>query len=433
MIKRKRMQRFAAAVLFMPVLLSGCGGSSMNGSAASSMSPSAPAGTSSTPPAVAQAMDAGTPVNPSIVTADNSFALGLFQHLDAGATGNVAIAPISVAMALQILYNGAAGTTQQGMAQTLQLGAMSTQDVNNANAALQASLMNADPNVQITIANSLWLHLGATPVLPSFTTMDQTYYGATVGDLAGAPGNVNSWVDTETDGLITQILPGNGNYAAVTALIANVIYFKGQWSTAFDPAQTQAATFTLADGSTTTAQMMHESGNFAYLAGTNFQAVRLPYGAGRLSMLIVLPNDGVDFGGFVASLTLAGLNGWVNGLNTSNGSIGLPKFTATYGVSLPPALTALGMGTAFCASGAADFSALASQPTCVSDVEHKTIVEVDESGTVAAGATSITVSPVAVMGPSFSITMDHPFIYAILDDQSGEWLFIGAMANPAAG
>jgi serpin B len=378
-------------------------------------------------------MDAGTAVNPAIVTADNTFALNLFQNLNAGATGNVAIAPISVAMALQILYNGAAGTTQQAMAQTLQLGAMSTQDLNDANAALQGSLMNADPNVQITIANSLWLHLGTTPVLPAFTSMDETYYGATVGDLAGAPANVNSWVSTETNGLITQILPINVNYATVTSVIANVIYFKGQWTTAFDPAQTQSEPFTLADGTAASAQMMHETGNFDHLVGANFQAVRLPYGQGRLSMLIILPNAGVDFAGFVASLTTDALNGWVSGLQTGNGSIGLPRFTATYGVSLPAALTTLGMGVAFCSSNNADFSALATQATCVSDVEHKTVIEVDESGTVAAGATTITVSPVAVAAPMFTITMDHPFLYAILDDQTGEWLFIGAMANPAAG
>lgn len=69
----------------------------------------------------------------------------------------------------------------------------------------------------------------------AFTQMDQTYYGATLGDLAGAPANVNDWVSTATDGLITNILP-NANYASVVAVIANVIYFKGQWSTEFDPA-----------------------------------------------------------------------------------------------------------------------------------------------------------------------------------------------------
>ncbi len=420
-----------AAALVMAAALSGCGGSSMN--SGSAPMPSVPANmNSTTPPAVAQAMDSGTAVDPAIVTADNTFALNLFQNLNTGATGNVSIAPISVAMTLQILYNGAAGATQQAMAQTLQLGAMSTQDLNNANAALQGSLMNADPNVQLVIANSLWLHMSTTTVLPSFTQMDEMYYGATVGDLAGAPTDVNKWVSAETNGLITEILPA-GNYGGVVAVLANVIYFKGQWSTAFDPSQTMSAPFTLADGTQASVQMMHQSGSYSYLAGTGFQALRLPYGQGRLSMLLVLPDAGTSLSSLVASLTLDGLNGWIGQMQTGSGDIALPRFTATYGTSLPPALTTLGMGAIFCsAAPTPDFSALA-PGVCVSDVEHKTVVEVDENGTVAAGATTVSISPTAVAAPQFTLTLDHPFLYAIRDDQTGELLFIGTLMNPTAG
>jgi serine protease inhibitor len=119
-----------------------------------------------------------------------------------GAAGNVAISPISVAMTLQIVYNGAGGSTQQAMAQTLELGTLSTQDLNSDNAALQGSLINPDPKVQLTIANSLWMQLSSNAVSPSFTQMDETYYGATVGDLSGAPDNVNAWVASETGGLL---------------------------------------------------------------------------------------------------------------------------------------------------------------------------------------------------------------------------------------
>jgi serine protease inhibitor len=378
-----------------------------------------------------QAKNDSTAVNPAIVTADNGFGLTLFQNLNSGATGNIAIAPISVAMALQILYNGAVGTTQQAMAGALQLGALSTADLNSANAALQASLINADPKVQLTLANSLWVHLGTTTVLPSFTEMDQTYYGATVGDLAGAPADVNAWVNSETNGLITQILP-NADYSMVTAVIANVIYFKGQWATAFDPSQTAAAPFTLANGTQVSAEMMHQSGSYEYLQGANFQAVRLPYGQGRLSMLVLLPDSATSLSSFAASITPGTLSGWIGQLQTATGSVELPRFTSTYGVSLVQALSALGMGAAFCSSGMADFSALAQQPTCVSDVEHKTVVEVDESGTVAAGSTTVTIVPTAKQASQFTITMDRPFLYAIRDDQTGELLFVGVLMDPSS-
>jgi serine protease inhibitor len=407
--------------------LGGCGGSSMDGSG-SPMPPPPSSPSSSAPPAVMQAQQANTPVDPAIVTADNTFGLNLFQNLNSGATGNVAIAPISVAMALQIVYNGAGGATQQGMAQTLALGSLSTQDLNNDNAALQGSLLNPDPQVQLTIANSLWMHLGTDMVSAAFTQMDQNYYGATVGDLAGAPANVNNWVNPETDGLITSILP-NANYASVVAVIANVIYFKGQWSTEFDPSLTAAAPFTLMDGTQVSVPMMHQSATYGYLQGANFQAVRVPYGAGRLSMLVVMPDAGTSLNSFVASLTPAMLNGWVGQLQTGMGNLSMPKFTTTFGASLVQPLSTLGMQAAFCSDPQAAFPGIGL--VCIQDVEHKTVVEVDENGTVAAGATTVTLTPTAVPAPLFTLTLDHPFLYAIRDDQTGELLFIGAMINPS--
>ena len=424
------LRHLGAALGFMLAsALGGCGGGSMDGSSMSPNPPPSapPSGPSTTaPPAVMQAQQDNTPVDPAIVTADNTFGVNLFQKLYSATPGNVAIAPISVAMALQIVYNGAGGATQQGMAQTLQLGSLSTTDLNNDNAALQGSLMNPDPQVNLTIANSLWMHLDTNPLPAAFTQMDQTYYGATVGDLAGAPDNVNSWVNTATNGLISSILPP-GNYASVVAVIANVIYFKGQWSTGFDPSQTAPAPFTLMDGTQVSVSMMHQSATYGYLQGANFQAVRIPYGAGRFSMLAVMPNAGTNFNSFVAGLTPAMLNTWEGQLQTGMGNLSMPKFTATWGASLVQPLTALGMQAAFCPS--ASFPGLGT--VCIQDVEHKTVVEVDESGTVAAGATTVTIIPTAVEAPSFTLALDQPFLYAIRDDMTGELLFIGTMTNPS--
>ena len=407
--------------------LGGCGRSSMN-SGSMPINPGAPPPpSSSAPPAVLQAQQENTAVNPALVAADNGFGVALFKDLNAGVSGNVAISPISVAMALQIVYNGAAGATQQGMAQTLQLATLSTADLNNANAALQGSLMDPDPQVQLTIANSLWMHLGTNAVQPAFTQMDQTYYGATVGDLSGAPANVNAWVNTETNGLITQILP-DANYQSVTAVIANVIYFKGEWALGFDPNQTAPASFILADGTQVSAQMMHETASAGYLQGADFQALRLPYGQGRMSMLIVMPDAGVSLSSFVSGITADTLNGWVGQLQTAYGNIALPRFTSTYGASLVQPLSTLGMATAFCPSQEVSFPGIGL--VCISDVEHKTVVEVDETGTVAAGSTTVTLRPTAVPAPMFTITLDHPFLYAIRDDQTGELLFIGTLMNP---
>jgi serine protease inhibitor len=417
----------AIGALLAAAVLVGCGGGSA-GTAPNPPGMSNGTGGSATPTAVAQAQMADTAVDPAIVAADNAFGLSLLDTLlPASDGGNVAISPLSVALALQVLYNGAAGSTQTAMAQTLDLGTLSDQALNSDNAALQASLINPDPVVQLTVANSLWIDQSGGPVLPSFTQTDETYYGATVGDLAGAPANVNAWVASETHGLITTLLPP-GVYQ--DAIIANVLYFKGQWTTLFDPGDTVAAPFTLSDGSQVSAELMHQTGSFDYAAGTlhggSYQALRIPYGQGRFSMLIVLPHMGVDVTTFVASMTLADLNGLVGQLQQSAVTIALPRFSASYGTSLTPALISMGMGIAFGPS--ADFSALA-PGFAVNVVVHKTVVEVDETGTVAAAATGI--GDTLAVAPQMVMTMNHPFFYAIQDDKTGELLFVGVLMNPS--
>jgi serine protease inhibitor len=209
-----------------------------------------------------------------------------------------------------------------------------------------------------------------------------------------------------------------------------VLYFKGQWTTSFDPTDTAAAPFTLSNGSQTPTELMHQTGSFAYAAGTlrglNFQAVHMPYGQGRLSMLIILPNAGTDLTRFIAAITVDDLDGLIAQLQPSTVTIALPRFTASYGTSLTGALASMGMGIAFGSS--ADFSALA-PGFSVNVVQHKTVIEVDETGTVAAAATGVGVGLVAL--PQYTMTMDHPFFYAIQDDKTGALLFIGALINPS--
>jgi serine protease inhibitor len=417
-----------AALVAQALLLAACG------SGAGAPAPTA-ASAAGVPPAVFEAEEQATPVNAALVNADTGLGLALLAQLAQGNSTNVAISPLSLAMALQILYNGSAGSTQQAMAQVLELGALSdARALDDANAALQASLIGADPKLQLIVANSLWMHSSDNPVLPSFTGMDENYYGATIGDLAGAPADVNAWVASETRGLIPTILPKSGvNYADVIAVIANAVYFKGEWTTAFNPADTAAVPFFLADGTQTTVEMMSQSGTYPFLAGANFAAARLPYGQGRFSMLLVLPDPGIALGDFVAGLTVEELNGWTGQWQMEAGIIFLPRFTATFGPqSLNAQLISLGMGIIYCSSNHADFAALASRPSCISDVRHATVVEVDESGTVAAAATTVTVMP-TVVGPGspFVLRLDRPFLYAIQDNRSGELLFIGVMMDPS--
>lgn len=386
-------------------------------------SSSAPA--TSTPSAIVQAEHEHTPVDPAIVAADNAFGLRLLQTLLPASSGkNIAISPLSAALALQILYNGAGGATQSAMSQALGLGAMSVQTLNGDNAALQASLIDVDPKVQLTVANSLWFDMSS--VLPAFTQINQTYYQAALGDIAGAPDNVNSWVDSETHGLITTLMPP-GTYQG--AIVANVLYFKGEWSSAFDPSNTVVAPFTLSNGSAVSAPLMHQTWTYPYAAGTlngsNYQALRVPYGQERLGMILLMPERGTDIDALLAALTIKDVSAVIAQLEPAIIHLGVPRFSASFGASLIPALSTMGMSAA--GGSSADYSNLA-PGFQLNVIEHKTVIEVDETGTVAAAATGG--GDTTSVPPTYTVTLDHPFLYAIQDQETGAILFLGVLENP---
>ena len=424
-----RSRGLVPTVLASAVSLAGCNG--LTGSGADQRNP---AGTGGLPAAVAQAEAARAPVDPAIVMADNTLGLSLLDTLiPSNGDSNICISPLSAAMALQVLYNGAQGGTQQAMGRALDLGSLSVQAMNVDNAALEAALIDPDPDVTLTVANSLWIDRSSYPVNSAFTQADETYYGATVGDLAGAPANINAWVDTATHGLIPQILPPDLPPSDFrVAIIANTLYFKGEWTTGFDPRLTFAGAFMLSDGGSVSADLMSRAGTIPYLEGTvhgsRFQALRLPYGEGRLSMLIVLPAAGTPIGPFVAGITPADLTKWGAVLEPTSISLALPRFKANYSQDVVAALTTLGMGIAFDPQ-AADFAGLA-PGAYVSHVFHSTEVEVGESGTTAAAGTVVAVTT-TVAGPPATVTVNRPFFYAIQDDATGELLFIGILMNPA--
>lgn len=418
------------------LLLAACGGGSGAGADTRSTASTSSSGVhgGGTPSAVLQAEAAQTPPDPRIVQADNTFGLQLFDRLLPSASGNLCISPLSVALVLQVLSNGAAGPTAPVMAQALDLGALDTASMNDANAALQAALAAADPSVEIDVANSLWVHLSQDPLLTSFEQLDETYYGATIGDLAGAPAAINAWVDAATHGLIPTI-PQVPNYHTVSALLANVLYFKGAWLSPFNPDSTTTGPFTLGSGATESVSFMRQVASFPYatgsLNGTAFQAVRLPYGQGRFSLLIVLPAPGTELGDFVSAIDPAQLASLTARLEPVTVDLALPRFSSSFAAPLLGPLSSLGLGSLMCPS-VPDLGAMFPLPyqNCVLDVEHATYIEVNEAGTVAAAATTVTIVTTVIVQPQVAMIVDRPFFYAIEDDVTGLLLFVGLEVDP---
>ncbi|MBD1912273.1 MULTISPECIES: serpin family protein [unclassified Leptolyngbya] len=368
-----------------------------------------------------------------LVASQNAFGFKLFSQVMQQADGqNVMISPSSVAIALSMTYNGASGETQQAMARVLELQGMSLEDLNQANAALDTILENADPDVKIGIANSLWGREDFT-FNPDFLQRNQDYYRAEVQSMDFADPNatdtINEWVSDSTEGkipkIVEQIRPEE------VLFLVNAVYFKGTWTDPFSRRQTQRQPFYRADGSQMTVPMMTKNGEFRYLQTDQFQGIHLPYGDGRLSMVVLLPRDGSSLEALQQSLTPQNWQTWMNRFAQQPGMIQLPRFESEFGTGLNDALTALGMDVAF-DPDAADFSGMGDAQLYISDVQHKTYIKVDEEGTEAAAATSVGIGVTSLpVNPPFRMVCDRPFLYAIQDNETGAILFMGVMMNPS--
>jgi serine protease inhibitor len=397
-------------------------------SRAVAQSPS-PTPVASTPVASIPMASPSSPVDSRLVKANARFGFKLFsQIVKQGGDQNLMVSPSSVAIALSMTYNGASGKTQKAMAQALELQDMSLEDLNRANAALQADLEKADPKVKLAIANSLWGKQGFT-FKPDFLQRNQEFYQAEVASLdftsPAAVERINAWVKQNTEGKIPEIVQ-EIDPSQVLFLI-NAVYFKGNWTTQFDPKLTSDRPFTLLDKTQKQVPMMAQRGDYQYSETDQFQAISLPYGDGRLSLYVFVPND---LKSFTATLTPENWETWMAQFAKKKGSIQLPRFKFEYGTTLKEALKAMGMAAMFEPSQA-DFSGMSAEKVAISEVQHKTFIEVNEEGTEAAAVTSVGVRTLsAPTEPPFQMVVDRPFFTAIRDNQTGTVLFLGTVTEP---
>jgi serpin B len=194
----------------------------------------------------------------------------------------------------------------------------------------------------------------------------------------------------------------------------------------FNPALTRSEPFTTAAGSDKTVAMMHRSAVFPYYAGTDVQAISVPYGKKRFDLVALLPRPGVSLTSLARRLNSATWKGWMSQLHPAEVGLGLPRLKLQDQHNLVPALSSLGMGIAF--TDAADFSGMCVYPCLISQAVQKTYLAVDEKGTTASGATGVGIAPTAA--PS-SLELNRPFLLAIRDSKTGAILFLGAIQNPS--
>ena len=368
-----------------------------------------------------------------IIDGNTRFAFDLYQKLKAANPGeNIFISPFSISTALAMTYTGARGETEKQMAQTLHFS-LPQKPLHQAFSSLQTSLQNSK-GYELAIANRLWGQKGY-PFLPDFLKFIDAHYqgGFEAVDYRQDPQGVlkiiNQWVEVKTKAKIKNLLSEQDINSLTRLVLTNAIYFKGSWQAQFKPQNTIKAPFYLEDGKTASTSLMSQTDKFKYLDANTFEALELPYSGDRLSMLVLLPQKGTELGKLEKMLTLENLRAWRSSMQEMNMRVFLPKFKTESRFLLNEPLITLGMKDAF-DERLADFSGIMGKKDLyISKVIHKAFVDVNEEGTEAAAATAVVMATKS-MPMEFVFRADHPFIFAILDKQSGSVLFLGRLMKP---
>jgi serpin B len=410
-----------------------------------------------------------------IVSGNNEFALNLYSKMKElpqikADECNLFISPYSISTAFAMVYSGARGNTAKEIADILcfpQVGfEQVASDFNVLQKHLQANQEAA--GFQLNLANSLWLQKGYDFV-PEFLELNKKYFDAGLSELdftqsEDARKTINDWVEKQTKEKITDLIPAGMIDGLTRLILTNAIYFKGNWVIPFKEENTKPADFNVTKDKKVQVQMMYQKERYKYAKTDDMELLQIPYGldevsmiimeisrdnnriisgdlgyndAGKLtreqlkelpnlSMLILLPKSIGDL-----DINLKTLESYIQKMKEQEVEVYLPKFKFSCDtIELKDILIEMGLKDAF--TGRADFSGINPQKELfISNVLHKTFVEVNEKGTEAAAASSLRMMMDIPPAPPPIFRADRPFIFIIRDNKTESILFMGRVVNPS--
>lgn len=349
----------------------------------------------------------------------------------------VFLSPLSAHYALALALNGA-GPGSPNHSQLLgylsggDTNAALGEDVLNAGlGALKGALTALTPDgaegADVVLANSIWSAPGL-PLKEQYVSHVEKLFQAKAS-VASSVAAINAWVCEASQGLITHVMEEGTPFDAV---LLNALYFRGRWLTAFAKSATEAGDFTTGCGDVKRVSMMSATfkRQLEYCedkgdGGQRFQAVRIPYKGGAYAGVAILPGTDVTLPD--AAEAYAALHGQARAWRkVPEVKLRLPRFRVESSMSLTPLLTECGVTDMF---RSPDFSRLSSHPLTVTDVFHKTVVEVDEEGTEAAAVTGVVMLRSMVAGP-LHISFDRPFLFLVEHLESSCPLILGVVNEP---
>jgi len=368
-----------------------------------------------------------------MVEGSNDFAFNLLHKLNEKEQGHsYFVSPLSISTAFSMAINGARGETFEQMRDFFGYSELNLEEINQANRELIDLLTQLDPKVVMNIANSIWYRQGVS-VKPEFLDNNREYLGAEVEEMdfsdPGAPDIINAWIEESTEGMIEEMIDQiDGD---VIMFLINAIYFNGDWTIQFDPEKTREEPFYLQDGSTVNVPLMRARDEFRTYRDERWTALDLWYGEAGFSFTALLPNGDGDLTERVADLTAERFAAITDQLSEETVDIYVPRFELEYEIEdFPGDLIDMGLTLPF--GSGADFTGIADLALEISDVMHKAVIELDETGSEAAAATVIEIRETSAGGDQIGVVrLDRPFLFFIRENSSNTILFMGSYTGLA--
>jgi serpin B len=362
---------------------------------------------------------AATPAD--VLAAQAALSARLVGHLAKGAAGITVVSPASLAGALAVIALGGDDALRASLQKLL--GFATSKDPTADLDAVRQATMRETEGQPFSSANAIVFD-SALKLEPSALDMlAKAGVRASAEDFTKPESlaAINGWVNERTKGKIPKVLDELPRLGGLVAL--NALYFKDKWKQQFDPAETRPAPFRLVGGRTVQAPLMHLGDvPLRFRQNDRFVAADLPYATAGYSLVVVTTKKDP-----APAAAFAGVGAWLggDGFAVSPGEVVLPRFDASAGVDLLPALAALGLKPPAALPG------FAPGPMQLARVQQRVELKVDEEGTEAAAATAAVTTRSAV-GRIVKLVADKPFMFALREQTSGLIIVAGYVANPVA-
>ncbi|XP_062197326.1 putative serpin-Z5 [Phragmites australis] len=241
-------------------------------------------------------------------------------------------------------------------------------------------------------------------------------------------------------------------------VVANAIYFKGEWRFPFKKENTFDREFHRLDGSSIEVPFLQSWCSKCIACHKGFKVLKLPYeemddreynwevyrSLPKFSMCVFLPNDRKGLRSVVEKIASSPkfLHNHLPTEYVPVGEFRLPKFKLTFESNIVDDLNDLGLHLPFDDEKANMTDMLLEEDKrglSVNGVLHKAVIEMNEEGSEAA---AVTVESDDDMGYSLyddyvtspepvNFVADHPFAFFIVEETSGATVFAGHVLDPS--